>query len=250
MIVIQRGIMTIPEDERFVGFAGDNLCLSRTFRIEDPPANADIYKLFLTFDNAACNYFELPKTVLNGRTALTWNIREEHILKPGVVSAQIKAYSSSGEIWHSSSDWFVVDESAEFTDYFSDKENSEFLSYERRLLSLKAEIEELYAKMPYCGEDGRWYMYQASTGSFVRMPDPTGEMALAENVDYDEVEEIREGQLFRCQGAIALKTGAGASDYTMLSQWQNTCPAGRKIAGLTLRSDISVADLKQALGIE
>ena len=249
MILIQRGIMTIPEDERFVGFAGDNLCLSRSFRIEDPPADADVYKLFLTFDNAACNYFELAKTVLNGRTTLNWNIREEHILKSGVVRAQIKAYSSYGEIWHSSTDWFVVDESAEFSDYFSDKENSEFLSYERRLLSLRSEIEEIQKKMPYLGEDGHWYMYRASVDSFVRMPDPTGAMALADNVDLPEVAEVPEGQMFRCQGSIALKTGESASDYEELAKWRNTCPSSRKIAGLPLSADISVAALKSALGI-
>ena len=248
MIMIQHGIMTIPEEERFVGFAGDNLCSSKSFRIEDAPCGADVYKLFLTFDNSACNYFELSKTVINGRTTLKWNVLEEHILKPGVIMAQIKAYSSSGEIWHSSSDWFVVDESAEFTEYFSNKENSEFLSYERRLLSLKSEIDEILSKMPYCGEDGHWYMYSATTGSFVRMPDPTGAMALAAVTDLPDVAGVPEGQLFRCQGSVALKTGDGASDYTELAQLGAVCPSGRKIAGLSLTSDISVAALKQVLG--
>lgn len=249
MILIQRGIMTIPEEERFVGFAGDNMCSQKNFRIEDPPADADIYKLFLTFDNAACNYFELGKIIGNGRTTLTWHVCEEHILKPGIVRAQIKAYSSTGEIWHSSTDWFVVDESAEFTDYFSDKENSEFLSYERKLLSLKSEIDEILSQLPYYGEDGYWYVYNHESGSYVRMADISHAMALAENTDLPDVADVHEGQLFRCQGSIALKTGAGGSDYEELAKWRNTCPVSRKVAGLPLSADISVSALKQALGI-
>lgn len=249
MILVQRGIMTIPEDERFVGFAGDNLCLSRTFLVEDAPSSADIYKLFLTFDNSACNYFELVSTVSQNAVTLLWNIREEHILKPGVVKAQLKAYSSSGEIWHSSVDWFVVDESAEFSDYFSNKENSEFLSYERKLLSLKKEIEETLAKLPYQGEDGYWYIYSEKSGSYIRMADISRVMGLAEIVDLSKLSEVAEGQLFRCQGSVALKTGAGASDYVELSRWSATCPVTRKIAGLPLTADISAEALREALSI-
>ena len=249
MILIQRGILTIPEDERFVGFAGDNQCLSRSFRIEDAPSGAEIYKLFLTFDNSACNYFELPKTVLNGRTTLKWDILEEHILKPGVVRAQIKAYSSGGEIWHSSSDWFIVDESAEFSDYFSNKENSEFLSYERKLFTLKSEIEEFLSQMPYFGEDGYWYVYNRATGDYRRMADISSAMSLAENTGIADIAGVPEGQLFRCQGSVALKTGSGASDYAELAKWNSVCPVTRTVAGLPLSADISVAALKQALGI-
>ena len=249
MILIQQGIMTIPEEERYVGFAGDNLCSSRTFRIEGAPERADVYKLFLTFDNAACNYFALEKSDDDGVTTLLWDIRTEHILKPGIVRAQIKGYFSTGEIWHTSTDWFVVGDSAEFSDYFSDKENSEFLAYERRLLALKSEIEELLSQLPYFGEDGYWYVYSHSSGTFRRMADISAVMGLAGSIDVNRVGDVPAGQLFRCQGSIALKTGESASDYEELARWSNTCPAARRVAGLPLTEDISVAQLKSALGI-
>ena len=168
MIYIQPGKMIIPEEERFVGFAGDNLSSSKTFVVRNGETEDCVFKLFLTFDDATCNYFELEQIRVGEAMGLIWNIREEHLFKSGIVSAQIKVYEPSGEIWHTSEDFFVVDDSAEFAEFFHDKKNSEFLAYERRLIALKAEIESILDKLPYFGTDGYWYLFDKTTDSFIR----------------------------------------------------------------------------------
>ena len=243
--------MTIPEEDRFVGFAGDNAVSSKTFLVENEAAHADIYKLFLTFDDATCNYFMLEQSASDDSIILLWNIKEEHIFKSGVVSAQIKAYSSSGEIWHSSSDFFIVDKSAEYGSYFSNKENSEFLAYERQLIALKEEIENIRAKLPYLGADNYWYIYDNDAGTFIRMALSQSEaMNLVYNVDnVSDIADVPKGQLIRCQGSILLKTGDSADAYTEIARLSSVCPVTRTVAGFPLSADISVSALKAALGI-
>ncbi len=140
MIVISSGKMQIPEEDRFIGFCGDNLHSERQFKLEDVTELDCIYRLYLSFDDGTVNYFVLDSKVENGSTILTWNILEEHIFKSGAVQAQIKCISADGEIYHTTKDYFIVANSAEETDFFSNKENSEFLRYERKLNSILSSI--------------------------------------------------------------------------------------------------------------
>lgn len=133
MIEITFGKMTIPENERFIGFAGDNLHSTKTFILKNVKDENCIYRLYLTFDDGTINYFVLDSKIENGSTYLTWNISVDHILKSGLVKAQIKAFCENGRIFHSSYDYFVVAPTADFDAEISEKENSEFLDYEKRL---------------------------------------------------------------------------------------------------------------------
>ena len=112
MIKICSGKITIPEEERFIGFAGDNLHSVKKFIVEKATDEDCIYRLYLTFDNGAVNYFVLDSEVVNGSTILTWNILTEHIFKSGIVLAQIKCMKESGEVYHTNSDYFEVVDSA------------------------------------------------------------------------------------------------------------------------------------------
>lgn len=140
MIVINSGKMQIPEEERFIGFFGDNLHSTRQFRLTDISEPDCIYRLYLTFDDGTVNYFVLDSKVENSSTILTWNILEEHIFKSGTVQAQIKCIGADGEIYHTTCDYFIVASSAEDAEFFSNKENSEFLRYERMLNSILSSI--------------------------------------------------------------------------------------------------------------
>lgn len=142
MIVIDSGKLTIPEEERFIGFAGDNLHSTKQFLVKNVTDLNCIYRLYLSFDNGAVNYFVLDSKVENGSTILTWNILEEHIFKNGIVNAQIKSMSDSKEVYHTSWDYFFVAPSAEFSGEFKSNENAEFLRYERELNEIYRKIKE------------------------------------------------------------------------------------------------------------
>lgn len=142
MITINSGKLTIPEKERFIGFAGDNLHSKKQFLVENITDENCIYRLYLKFDDGAVNYFVLDSKVENGSTILTWNILEEHIFKSGIVNAQVKSISDSGETYHTSWDYFFVAPSAEFSEEFKNNENAEFLRYEKELNEIYNKINE------------------------------------------------------------------------------------------------------------
>lgn len=140
MIEISFGKMIIPENERFIGFAGDNLHSSKTFLLKNVSETDCIYRLYLTFDDGNTNYFALDSKVENGSTYLQWTVSEDHIIKSGIVKAQIKAFYNDDRIYHTTHDYFIVAPSTECDSDFSEKENSEFLDYEKRLNDILTEI--------------------------------------------------------------------------------------------------------------
>ena len=165
MITILNGKLTIPESERFIGFAGDNLRRTVNFLISGATEADHIYRLYLTFDDGTVNYFTLPSTLADEGVVLTWNVLLEHIFMSGSVKAQIKAFSPKGVVYHTTTDRFFVGDSAEFSDYFR-KQNTEFLEYEEKLNNLKESVSDICVLMPFVGDNGNWYIYDADSGEY------------------------------------------------------------------------------------
>lgn len=165
MITISDGILTIPEGERFVGFAGDNRHTRKKFFIRSNPESGWLYRLYLTFDDGRHNFFVLPATVSQEGTFLEWNIEEDHILKSGLVKAQIKAFSEDNEVYHTTSDVFVAGKTTEEDEEFKNS-NSEFLSFEKTLNELYEKMNKASAQMPYVGTNGNWMCFDEKTGAY------------------------------------------------------------------------------------
>ncbi len=166
MITISDGILNIPEGERFIGHSYDNLHTQKKFFIRSNPESGWLYRLYLTFDDGRHNFFMLPATVSNEGTLLTWNIEESHILKSGLIKAQIKAFSEDKEVYHTTSDVFVAGRAAEEDEEFKNS-NSEFLNFERTLNDLYLKMNTASAKMPYVGTNGNWFTYDINSESYV-----------------------------------------------------------------------------------
>lgn len=132
MITILNGKLTIPESERFIGFAGDNLARSIKFLVADEVSADSIYRLYLTFDDGTVNYFVLPSDITSEGVVLNWNVLIEHIFKSGLVKAQIKAFLGNDVVYHTNADTFIVGDSPEFADYLREQ-STEFLEYEKSL---------------------------------------------------------------------------------------------------------------------
>ncbi len=165
MITISDGILTIPEGERSVGFSGDNLHTQKKFFIRSTPESGWLYRLYLTFDDGRYNFLTLSKEEVKDGTFLVWNIEEGHILKSGLVKAQIKAFSSDNEVYHTTSDVFVAGKTTEEDEEFLNS-YSEFLSLEKRLNQLYGKMENASAKMPYVGSNGNWFTYDVNSGTY------------------------------------------------------------------------------------
>ncbi len=166
MITISDGILTIPESERFLGFTGDNLHTQKKFFIRDNTQSGWLYRLYLTFDDGRHNFFLLPSTVSGEGTWLTWDIEESHILLSGLVKAQIKAFSNENEVYHTTSDVFMIGKACEEDEEFKNS-NSEFLHFEKTLNELYDKMENASAKMPYVGTNGNWFTYDTDNEAYV-----------------------------------------------------------------------------------
>jgi len=97
MIFVDRNSFQIPIDERILCHYGDNDIKTLTFEIgENYPDST--YFLYIAFQDGSINSILLD--TLDNNTAI-WNIKSEHIFAPGIAHIQIKAISSTEEIWHS-----------------------------------------------------------------------------------------------------------------------------------------------------
>lgn len=166
MITVQNGKLTIPEHERFIGFAGENLVRKVEFLFKGQKKADPIYRIFLTFDDGVVNCFTLPSKVTDEGVVLTWDVKREQIFKSGNVTVQIKSYSENGLLSYTSKDMFMVGNSAEFSDYLHDN-NTEFLEYEQKLNELIGMFREVSVLMPYIGDNGHWFYFDSEKVCYV-----------------------------------------------------------------------------------
>ena len=174
MITIQSGKLNIPEEERFVGFAGDNLTDSKQFLCLD--AGAGSFTLCLRFDDDSVRVIPLEKSDTDDGVLLTWRIRSSHLVKSGIVMAQLKSVDSEGVIRHTSCDYFLIANSAESAgggevDYVAREE------FEERMAAFLGEIRD---SAPYIGDDGYWYVYDVESDSYVRSVKATADIVIDE----------------------------------------------------------------------
>ena len=164
MITIRSGKLQIPEEDRFVGFAGDNLSNSKSFVLPSHGSDNGSYTLCLRFDDDSVRVIPLTKSLSGADLVLTWDIHASHLLKAGIVMAQVRSVDSDDVILHSSCDYFIVADSAEL----SDDSGSEYVPREELEERLTAFLERFRESAPYIGDDDYWYTYDALTDSYVR----------------------------------------------------------------------------------
>lgn len=167
MITIkQSGKIQIPQEDGFIGYAGDNLNKTIEFTLLDR-ADADLYyRAYLEFDDGSVNFFILDKKIQDGNTLLTWNVAQEQIYKDGIVYLQIKAFNTSGEAFHTEAAPIFVGRSVEFCNYLKERSFSEIIEAERSLNQLCADIESAKRFLPYIGDNGNWFAYDYESREF------------------------------------------------------------------------------------
>lgn len=198
MITVVNGKLTIPEHKRFIGFAGDNLVRKIEILFKGVQDTDIIYRIFLTFDDGSVNCFTLPSTLTDEGVVLCWDVKREHLFKNGVVTAQIKTYSTQGVMSYTTKDTFIVGNSAELSDYFKDN-GTEFYEYEKKLNELIELFKEVSVLMPYIGENGNWYYYDSAQGGYVDSGKPSAVKADSTDIADSSVtaQKLSEGAIDR-----------------------------------------------------
>ena len=164
MITIADGIFTIPDDEIFLGTAGDNLHRQKTFFIPKLNGEGWLFRLYLTFDNGESNSIILPASVGSNGTTLVWDIQKNHILKSGLIKAQIKAFSENQEIYHTTPNVFVAGKGT--LENSGENQYFEFLMLEDRLNKFYEQVYGLSLHLPYVGENGNWFIYNETEAKY------------------------------------------------------------------------------------
>ena len=97
MIYVDRHSFNIPIEESILCHYGDNAIKTLTFEIGESFPDTT-YFLYISFQDGSINAVLLDTP--DNNTAV-WSIKAEHIFVPGSAHLQIKAISSTEEIWHS-----------------------------------------------------------------------------------------------------------------------------------------------------
>ncbi len=145
MIKIEGRSLKIPTQERVIGWVGDNKVEVRTFELPRMYGNVDLSEFDFKLDTQAGNVkniIDLDKSVSADKITLTWTIRESHILNPGHMSIQIRAFSAGEEKWHSAKGYVKVQPSINASAAIPDPLPSEFVQMEQRVTVAKNAAEE------------------------------------------------------------------------------------------------------------
>lgn len=167
MITInESGKIFIPQEDGFIGYAGDNLNKTIEFTVLNKNDENLYYRMYLEFDDGTVNFFVLEKKIQNNDTQLQWTVTEDQIYKDGIVNAQIKAFNVNGEVFHTEIIPLFAGKSIEFCNYLAEKTNSEFLMLEKKLNQMLDDVENAKAFLPYIGSNGNWFVYDYDTKQY------------------------------------------------------------------------------------
>ena len=145
MIEISGRSASVPENERFLGFTGDNDCEVRVISLKNESLSACAFKIDVCRADGVRNILEPEKSTDGGEILLTWVIKKEHIGRSGALFAQVRAFDESGMVWHSDIFEFEVCGSIEASEAFADADPSEFEEIEKAVTAAKTSAEEAAA---------------------------------------------------------------------------------------------------------
>ncbi len=98
MIYANKNQIVIPEDERVIGFFGDNLTSTCVFDLSDEDTDSCTVSLYIEFPNGTMDAIELEP---QQDGTFVWNVQAQQVLMSGVVFMQVRAEYDGGEVWHS-----------------------------------------------------------------------------------------------------------------------------------------------------
>lgn len=165
MITVESGKFIIPEDERFIGFTGDNTVIEKEILISHRAVPNSTYTLCLRFDDGSVRSVPLAAHSHGSDSLLTWNVVKEDLLSTGVITAQLKMTDGRGNVEHTTKDYFWAGSAVELDESGAEVEH---ITRSQLESSIEAAIADVEAESPYRDEDGFWRVYDRSAGEFIR----------------------------------------------------------------------------------
>lgn len=243
MITIQNGKLMIPDNDRFVGFAGDNAVNVKEFVLMDEVDTSSDYTLCLRFDDDTVRTVPLSTSVDGGNTVLTWEISQEHIYASGIVQAQVKIADSDGVIEHTTKDFFLIGSAVELDEYGGEEE---YVTPSQMMNSIQQALQTVTATSPYVDEDGYWCIYDTQAGEYIRTQYHVNGIAPDSAMSDSSDNTVSNAIIKRYVDAKAADCNTFSAAYTDLKT-SDKVPDTRKIAQLPLSSDITPENLVSAL---
>lgn len=242
MITIQNGKLIIPDNDRFVGFAGDNAVNSKQFVLTGTAGADRDYTLCLRFDDDTVRSVPLSVSVDGGSTVLTWEISREHLYAPGVVQAQVKI-AGNGSTEHTTKDFFLIGSAVELDD---DGAEAEYVTPSQLEHSIQQALESVTCTAPYLDSSGYWCIYDIETGRYIHTgyhisgiaPDSAVSDSSENTVANRAVKQYVDSKATQCNAYATVYTDQRTADKV---------PETRRIAQLPLSADITADALMSAL---
>lgn len=145
MIEVKGRSLSVPINERGIGYTGDHNVEFREFCITDMSMAGWNFKLDTHPRGAPNDYIDLDKTVTADRILLRWNIKAQEIPVAGSMGVQLRAFYGGEQIWHSGTSYFSVGETLNLPEqdpWFP----SEFREIESKVSALKEQAREAAAQ--------------------------------------------------------------------------------------------------------
>lgn len=243
MITIQNGKLIIPDEDRFVGFAGDNAVNTKQFTMIGFMEEDCAFTLCMRFDDDTVRTVPLSAVRDHDDTVLTWEIQSEDLCSAGVVQVQVKIADSDGDIGHTTKDFFLIGSAVELDD---DGSELEYVTPSQLRNSINQALEEITATAPYVDADGYWCIYDPERGEYVRTayhvsgiaPDSAMSDSSDNAVSNSVIKRYTDGKAADCNTFCVSYTDTKCADRV---------PNTRKIAQIALSADISADNLMAAL---
>ena len=242
MITIQNGKFNIPDNDRFVGFAGDDSVNSKQIVLLNRTEDDCTYTLCLRFDDDSVCTVPLSAAVDGDNTVLTWEIRKEQLYASGIVTAQLKTVDGDGSIAHSTKDFFLVGSAVELDE---DGGEREYVTPSQLQNSINQAMSAVSATAPYIGTDGYWYVYDPVEGAYKRTSYHISG-AVDSAVSDSSSNPVGNRYIKQYVDSKALECNSFARDYADLKA-ADKVSSTRKVAGLPLTADIGAPELMTAL---
>ena len=145
MITIRSGVMTIPEEDRFIGYTGDDRYTEVELLIKNFVVPNSNYTLCLRFDDGTERVIPLNGSQILSDVLLVWNVRREELHSAGIVTAQMRIDCGDGRVIHSTRDYFLV-----AGEEGSDEGEDDYVTRPE----LEQRLDSVRSRLPYVNADG------------------------------------------------------------------------------------------------
>lgn len=140
MIEIAGRRLKIPDDEKILGYVGDNDVDIRIFKLSRLDLSDMFFQVDIRKEDGTTDFIELEKAFEADHLLLTWPLMANQLNVKGKLIAQIEALNANKQVWHSGPGEFIVGNSIKAEADIPSPLPTEFGQFEERNILLAAQV--------------------------------------------------------------------------------------------------------------